>query len=133
MSERYTTIATMLKDPSNLACILRELARLEKLKQTKIVPPPLFFDEGNKVIFPTFREYLRMKTLTCTNPQEIDYLMEIYYVGNDSWFICTPEGTEIGPFESRTKCIKEVYILLEDYLKLEEHPWTEEDLKKFVL
>jgi len=133
MSERYTTIATMLKDTNNLACVLRELSRLEKLNQVKIVPPPLFFDDGNKVIFPTFREYLRMKTLTCTNPQEIDYLMEIYFVGNDCWFICAPDGTEIGPFDSRKKCIKEVYTLLHDYKVLEQHPWSEEDLKKFVL
>lgn len=133
MSNRYTTIATMLSDPYNLACVLREVARLEKLKETRIVPPPLYFNDGDRVVFPTFREFLRMKTITYDNPEQLDYILEIFYVGNNEWFLSTQDNNEIGPFTSRTDAINEAYRLLGDFKILERNPWTDDDLKDFPL
>lgn len=132
MSSRYKIIVGVLDDPLNLACVLRELRRREKVSSIKILPPSI--NVGEKVMFPTFREYLRMKRIQPTNPYEIDYEAELFET-NEGWFITMSDGNEVGPFDSLKQAKSEVCSIYSTmgYVILSKDPWDDEDTSTFPL
>lgn len=132
---RYEIIAGMMEDPLNLACVMREMLRIErKTGGLKLVPPPITVH--NRVFYPTFREFLRMKKSTNTlNPETLDYMAEIFSTGDGIYYISLPDGSEIGPFDSLKRCHKEVRSLLEPngFKFLDKPPWEDQDCSRFPL
>lgn len=122
----------MLDDPLNLACIIRELHRRKRLDQIKVLPPPMYFDNNTRVVYPTFKEVLKLKTMKPNIlPQDIDYLAEAYDVGQNCWYIALADGTEVGPFTDLTRVLIEVPLILHDYIPINEIPWDINDLTNY--
>ena len=126
---RYQIIVGMLEDPLNLACVLREIMRLQMNAEIKILPPPIVTTNGRH-IYPTFRGFLRIKKFsTVKNFESIDYLIDIFSTGDGIWYIAQQDATEIGPFDSLIKAKEEMVRLMteEGYTVLEKCPWDDKD------
>lgn len=135
-SSRYAAVASLLEDPLNLSCILREYRR-RKLGDVKILPPPLK-REGGGWVFPTLREAMRNswdETTKVGARTQIDSMFEVYFDGQD-WYVHSVEAeSEIGPFSSEHTALTETRSLAaaEGYLVLDKQPWTAEDLTAWPL
>lgn len=134
---RYEIISGMMEDPVNLACVMREILRIEKRSGgvIKILPPPIEVSD-NRFLYPSFREFLRMKKVSNKmNPESLDYLADIFTTGNGIWYICLSDGSEIGPFDNLKKAKDEVTRLFTNsgFRCLERSPWDEEDSKNYPL
>ena len=132
---RYENIAGMLEDPRNLACVLREIYRREKKNggSLKIMPPPIKHTE-TRFLYPTFREFLRMKKFSqVRDPETIDILAEVFSTGDSVWYFSLADGSEIGPVDSYKSAKKngETLFLQNGYIILEQPPWEDEDCKQF--
>ena len=125
----------MLEDPLNLACVMRELRRRERVGTIKILPPPLGLREG-RWIYPTFREYLRMKIADqIKNPEQVDYEAEVFPAESDNYYILFRDGNEVGPFDSLRSAEKELHNLFKSFgnVVLLEPPWDSEDTSTYLL
>ncbi len=132
---RYQIIVGMLEDPLNLACVLREIMRLQLNAEIKILPPPIVTSSGRH-IYPTFREFLRIKKFsTVKNFEHIDYLIDVFSTGDGIWYIAQQDGTEIGPFDSLNKAKGETVRLMQEegYVVLEKCPWDDSDSLKYPI
>lgn len=133
---RYGIIAGMLEDPQNLACVMREMLRIErKCKGLKLLPPPIKHSEI-RYLYPTFREFLKMKKFsTVKDPETLDCLGEIFSTGDSIWYFSFPDGTEIGPFDSLKAAKSSGEQLLQEsgYLILDKPPWEDEDCANYPL
>lgn len=133
---RYENIAGMLEDIKNLACVLREVSRIEKMMGgLKILPPPIRHSES-RYIYPTFKEFLRIKRFSnISNPESLDYLSEIFSTGDSVWYFTVPDGSEVGPFGSSSEAEKQLKEIManEGYRFLDAVPWTDKDCAMFPL
>jgi|13_taG_2_1085334.scaffolds.fasta_scaffold03871_7 hypothetical protein len=134
---RYETIAGMLEDPLNLACVMREILRREKKSggSIKILPPPIKHSES-RLFYPTFREFLRIKRFSSvSDPESLDILVEVFSTGESIWYFSLSDGSEVGPFGSCSSAQKEVerMFINSGYLFLEKPPWQDKDCSSFPL
>lgn len=132
---RYEIIAGMLEDPVNLACVLREIHRREKKSggTIKLLPPPIKHSDA-RFLYPTFREYLRIKKVSSvSNPETLDCLGEIFSTGDSIWYFSLPDGSEVGPFDSFPKAKDNLELLFSNsgYFILDKVPWEDSDCASY--
>lgn len=132
---RYEIIAGMLEDPVNLACVLREIHRREKKAggTIKLLPPPIKHSDA-RFLYPTFREYLRIKKVSSvSNPETLDCLGEIFSTGDSIWYFSLPDGSEVGPFDSFAKAKDNLELLFSHsgYFILDKVPWEDSDCTSY--
>mgnify|MGYP001468792908 CR=1 FL=1 len=133
---RYEIIAGMMEDPLNLACVMREMLRIERKNNgLKILPPPIKHSEV-RYLYPTFREFLRMKRFSSVqDPETLDCLAEVFSTGDSIWYFSLPDGSEVGPFDSFKSAKQNGEQIFADsgYKILYKSPWEDKDCTMFPL
>ena len=142
MSSRYAAIVSLLEDPVNQACVLREFLR-KRLGDSKILPPPVRWQEegGNRGwLFPTLREAMRMDlstSIVLKKGANIDSVYEVYTDGQGWYIHCSydDDDLEIGPFDNETRALQEAHSLIKEagFVLLDRDPWISEDLQSWSL
>ena len=130
MSSRYRSIAALLEGEVNMVAVLRELAR-RRAESQRITLPMLELPDG-KGYYMTLRWFLS----GATDPDRAtrsDILAEVWSDSPQRWFITLPDGSEVGPFNTRERAYLEARLFVEDagWRVLESPPWDEDDVRDF--
>ena len=113
-----------------MVAVLRELAR-RRAESQRITLPMLELPDG-KGYYMTLRWFLS----GATDPDRAtrsDILAEVWSDSPQRWFITLPDGSEVGPFNTRERAYLEARLFVEDagWRVLESPPWDDDDVRDF--
>lgn len=128
--ERYRVISGMMRDPMNVACVLRELKRVSK----RILPPPR--PQGTGWAFLTLEFAFEMGLLDRYEDRHVLDSVYRVYGHDESWHVLKVyDDIEVGPFDSCNLALTAAYdlALADGYTVLKDAPWSREVLDRYPI
>jgi hypothetical protein len=128
LSDRYTVISSLMDDPANLLCFMREFHRR---KLGKFVLPPIPRAEGGWSMIPLKESFNFFGGKILPKGYSGEAYYHIYHDGS-AWYVLNPKNEEeVGPFDNSSAALSEAEALAKgNGLKvISKWPWDEEDVK----